>query len=217
MWMMCSFAAPKSCVPVSANGVHLVAGVDEAGRGALAGPVLAAAVILDPTRPITGITDSKKLSAAKRDRLSVAIQERALAWSIAHASVAEIEQLNILQASLLAMTRALRALQPAPERALIDGVHVPMDAPCATEAVIGGDLKVAAIGAASILAKVARDAVMCRLDQQAPGYGFANHKGYGTAQHQAALRCLGPNARHHRKTFAPITKLLASQSHSGLQ
>ena len=179
-----------------------VAGVDEAGRGPLAGPVTAAAVMLDPTRPIAGLADSKRLTAARREALETEIQTRALAWAVATASPAEIDTLNILQASLLAMRRAVMALGRVPELALVDGNRCPtLD--CPVQAIVGGDGKVAAIAAASILAKVARDREMVRLDDLYPGYGLAIHKGYPTADHLTALRALGPCAIH-RRSFRPV-------------
>lgn len=183
------------------NGV-LVCGVDEAGRGPLAGPVYAAAVILDEARPIEGLRDSKKLSERKRDRLAILIRENAMAWAIARAEVEEIDRINILQASLLAMRRAVEALSVAPQRALIDGNHCPHLAMPA-EAIVKGDDKVAAIAAASILAKTARDAEMLILHEAWPQYGFDRHKGYGTAQHLAALSIHGP-CPAHRLSFAPL-------------
>ena len=179
-----------------------VAGVDEAGRGPLAGPVTAAAVMLDPTRPIAGLADSKRLTAARREALESEIQARALAWAIAAASPEEIDALNILQASLLAMRRAVLGLGRVPELALVDGNRCPTLA-CPVQAIIGGDGKVAAIAAASILAKVARDREMVRLDDLYPGYGLAIHKGYPTADHLTALRALGPSAIH-RRSFRPV-------------
>ncbi len=179
-----------------------VAGVDEAGRGPLAGPVTAAAVMLDPTRPIAGLADSKRLTAARREALETEIQTRALAWAVAAASPEEIDTLNILQASLLAMRRAVVALGRVPDLALVDGNRCPtLD--CPVQAIVGGDGKVAAIAAASILAKVARDREMVRLDALYPGYGLAIHKGYPTAGHLAALRALGPCAIH-RQSFRPV-------------
>jgi ribonuclease HII len=180
-----------------------IAGVDEAGRGCLAGPVYAAAVIL--AAPIEGLNDSKKLSAVQRERLYAQIQSQALAWSIARAEVDEIERLNILRASLLAMQRAVAALKIVPDEALVDGNQPPRLA-CRVTTVIDGDALHPCIMAASILAKVARDREMCTLDQRYPGYGFARHKGYGTAQHLLALRSLGP-CTIHRRTFAPIAQL----------
>jgi ribonuclease HII len=189
------------------DSAFLIAGVDEAGRGPLAGPVFAAAVILDPARPIPGLDDSKRLSQKRREALESAIQERSLAWSVAWASAAEIDAINILQASLLAMTRAVAALDPQPARVLVDGNRAP-DFGCPAEAIIGGDGLIPAIGAASILAKVARDRLMCGLDGTYPGYGFAIHKGYPTAAHQAALLRLGP-CPEHRRSFAPVRRLCA--------
>jgi ribonuclease HII len=194
--------------PAIANGAHgPLAGVDEAGRGPLAGPVTAAAVILDPARPIAGLADSKQLSANRREQLAAQIQERARAWAIAWASVEEIERLNILQAALLAMQRAVAGLEVAPLRVLVDGPHVPRLA-CEVQAVIGGDRRVPAISAASILAKVARDAEMSSWDQRYPAYGFAIHKGYPTRAHLQALAAFGP-CPIHRRTFAPVRRLLA--------
>lgn len=184
-----------------------VAGVDEAGRGPLAGPVIAAAVILDPARPIKGLNDSKKLSEAGRDALFSCIKERALAWAVGRAEVAEIDSINILQATMLAMRRALEALNPAPDHALIDGNRCPEGLACTAEWVIDGDARIEAISAASIVAKVARDQEMIALDQQYPGYGFAKHKGYGTAEHLAALDRLGP-CPIHRVSFAPVKSRL---------
>lgn len=185
---------------------RLIAGVDEAGRGPLAGPVYAAAVILDPARPIEGLDDSKKLSARVRERLARIIKERALAWAVASSSVAEIDAINILQASLLAMRRAVEALHPVPDEILVDGLHCPtvsMDA----RAIIKGDATVSAIAAASILAKTARDAELLRLHAIYPHYGLDRHKGYPTAAHLAALRTHGP-ALIHRRSFAPVRQLL---------
>ena len=180
----------------------LCAGVDEAGRGPLAGPVSAAAVILDPGRRIVGLDDSKKLTPARRNALDLEIREHALAWSIAWASVEEIDRLNILQASMLAMQRAVAALQVRPTRVLVDGNRCP-DVGCEVEAIVGGDGLVSSIGAASILAKVARDRLMCELDLAFPGYGFAGHKGYPTRAHIEALRRLGP-CPEHRRSFGPV-------------
>lgn len=183
-----------------------IAGVDEAGRGPLAGPVYAAAVILHPQRPIPGIGDSKKLSPRRRDALELEIQSRALAWAVAFASAEEIDRLNILQASLLAMRRAVARLDPRPARVLVDGNRL-TDFGCEAQAIVGGDGSVAAIGAASILAKVARDRRMMELDWQYPGYGFAGHKGYPTAAHREALHRLGP-CPEHRRSFAPVRAAL---------
>jgi ribonuclease HII len=188
-----------------------VAGVDEVGRGPLAGPVVAAAVILDPARPVQGIRDSKRLSPAARERLAEAIRSSALAWALGRAEVEEIDRLNILQASLLAMRRAVAALSLMPGLALIDGNRCPADLPCAARAVIGGDATEPAIGAASILAKVARDAEMCSLDVRYPGYGLAGHKGYPTAGHRQALLRLGPSPCH-RRSFAPVKACLEASA-----
>ena len=185
----------------------LVCGVDEAGRGPLAGPVVAAAVILDPARLIAGLNDSKKLSAKKRMALAGLIRERALAWAVAEASVEEIDQLNILHASMLAMQRAVAALQVTPERALIDGNRCPPLAMPA-EAVVQGDAKVAAIAAASILAKTVRDEGMLVLHAQYPHYGFDRHMGYPTAAHCAALAVHGVSPVH-RRSFAPVARQLS--------
>jgi ribonuclease HII len=172
----------------------------------LAGPVSAAAVILDPDHPIPGLNDSKKLSEKQRDRLAPLIREYALAWSVAYASVEEIDELNILQATLLAMQRAVLSLQVQPQLVLVDGLYCPKTG-INSEAIIKGDSKVAAISAASILAKTARDALMLTLDQQYPQYGFAVHKGYPTAAHLAALKIHGVSDAH-RKTFKPVKLLL---------
>ena len=185
----------------------LIAGVDEAGRGPLAGPVVAAAVILDPRRPIAGLVDSKRLTPLRRERLFDAIRAQALCCSIAHATVEEIDRLNILQATLLAMQRAVAGLRLAPAKVLVDGNRWPALAVRA-EAVIGGDALVPAISAASILAKVQRDRWCAEVDAQWPQYGFAAHKGYGTAAHLAALRAHGA-CEHHRRSFAPVAATLA--------
>jgi len=180
----------------------LVAGVDEAGRGPLAGPVVAAAVILDECHPIKGLTDSKKLTALKRERLYDEIRAKALCFSIAQASVEEIDRLNILQATLLAMRRAVLGLRLKPNLVLIDGNRIPV-LDVRAEAIVQGDAKVAAISAASILAKVYRDRDCQVLDAQYPQYGFAQHKGYGTVEHLAALQAHGP-CPQHRHSFAPV-------------
>ena len=184
-----------------------VAGVDEAGRGPLAGPVVAAAVILDPLCPIEGLADSKKLSAAKREQLAPLIRARSLAWAVAEATAAEIDAINILQATFLAMRRALAGLGLAPQQVLVDGNRCPklddLLPGCAALAIIGGDATEPAISAASILAKTHRDGLMTALDHSHPGYGFAIHKGYGTAAHLAALRAQGPCAEH-RRSFRPV-------------
>ena len=182
----------------------LIAGVDEAGRGPLAGPVFAAAVILDPARSIAGLRDSKTLSARRREGLADLIRRDALAWTVASAAVDEIDTLNILQATMLAMRRAVDALAIAPAEVLVDGTHCPR-VKYAVRAIVKGDRDVAAISAASILAKTARDALLCDLDVQYPLYGFAQHKGYGTAAHLAALLRHGP-CPVHRRSFAPVAQ-----------
>ena len=186
---------------------RLIAGVDEVGRGPLIGNVVAAAVILDPAKPVPGLTDSKKLSEKKREQLFPLIQERALAWSIAWASPEEIDELNILHATMLAMQRAVSQLSVLPEFALIDGNRCPPGLPCPAEAIVKGDLKEPAISAASILAKVYRDREMAELDLRYPDYGFARHKGYPTALHMERLRLLGP-LPEHRRSFRPVAELL---------
>lgn len=185
---------------------ELVAGVDEVGRGPLCGAVVTAAVILDPARPIRGLNDSKKLSEARREQLFDEIREKALAWCIARAEVEEIDRLNILHATLLAMQRAVEGLSVTPRLALIDGNRCPrLQVP--SEAVVKGDSRVPAIAAASILAKVSRDREMQLLDALYPGYGIAGHKGYPTPVHLEALRRLGPTPIH-RRSFAPVRNLL---------
>lgn len=183
--------------------VTWIAGVDEAGRGPLAGPVTAAAVILHPDRPIDGLDDSKRLSAKRREALAPQIREFAHAWAVVHVQAPEIDTLNILQATLSAMQRAVCQLSCPPQRILIDGNRVPEALPAPAEAIVGGDGLHACISAASILAKTARDALMLAAEQDYPGYGFAQHKGYGTAAHLAALRQLGPSSLH-RRSFAPV-------------
>lgn len=184
-----------------------IAGADEAGRGPLAGDVVAAAVILDPDNPIVGLNDSKKLSEKKREALFDEIQQKALAFSIARASVQEIDQLNILHASMLAMQRAIETLPIAAEHALIDGNRLPKKLPCPAEAVVKGDARHAAIAAASILAKVTRDREIVTLSDQYPRYGFAQHKGYPTAKHLAAIQEHGI-CEIHRRSFAPVKRIL---------
>ena len=179
-----------------------MAGVDEAGRGPLAGPVYAAAVILDDLQPIRGLADSKKLSPKRRDSLYDEIRAKALCCSVAQASVQEIDQLNILQATLLAMKRAVEGLRLKPVKVCIDGNRLPV-LDVRAEAIVGGDAKVPAISAASILAKVERDRWCDEIDAQFPSYGFARHKGYGTAEHMQALKSLGPTP-WHRRSFAPV-------------
>ena len=186
-----------------------VCGVDEAGRGPLAGPVFAAAVILDPGRPVPGVRDSKALPAAARESLALEIRERAVAWAVASASVGEIDALNILQATLLAMRRAVDALAVRPALARVDGNRPPRLA-CAVQTVVGGDAIDPAISAASILAKTARDAEMLVLHARHPGYGFDRHKGYPTAEHLARLRELGPSPEH-RLSFGPVRAALQAR------
>jgi len=185
----------------------LVCGIDEAGRGPLAGPVVAAAVILDPARPIPGLNDSKKLSEKKRDELAVLIREQALAWAVAEASVEEIDRLNILHATMLAMQRAVASLAVTPERAMVDGNRCPKLA-IPAEAVVKGDGKIASIAAASILAKTVRDAGMLALHAAYPMYGFDRHMGYPTAAHCAALEAHGASPVH-RQSFGPVAKQLS--------
>jgi ribonuclease HII len=185
-----------------------IAGVDEAGRGPLAGPVAVAAVILHPARPIDGLDDSKVLTEARREALAPLIRERALAWRVEMIDVADIDRLNIFHATMLGMARAVAALVPAAERALVDGNRLPPGLPCKARALVGGDGLEPAIMAASILAKVARDAVMRELDAVHPGYGFALHKGYSTPEHFAALKRLGP-CPQHRRSFAPVRECMA--------
>ncbi len=183
-----------------------ICGVDEAGRGPLAGPVYAAAVILDVARPIDGLADSKKLSESRRDALVPDIKQRAAAWAIASASVQEIDELNILHATLLAMRRAVEALAMSPDEVWVDGLYCP-DVGLPSRAIVKGDSSVPAISAASILAKTARDQAMLLLHEQYPQYGFAGHKGYPTAAHLAALRAHGVSAAH-RRSFRPVRDLL---------
>ncbi len=189
--------------------MSLIAGVDEAGRGPLAGPVVVAAVILDPLRPIAGLDDSKKLSERKRDALYPLIVERALAWRIEFVEAEEIDRINILQATLTGMRRALRGLSPAPTHALIDGNRLPDGLPCPATAIVGGDASEACISAASILAKVTRDARLRALHAQYPHYGFDKHKGYPSPLHLAALREHGP-CPQHRRSYAPVRKAMAA-------
>jgi len=195
----------------SPTDARLLCGVDEAGRGPLAGAVFAAAVVLDPARPrINHLIDSKQLDEAERELLAGRIRERAMCWAVASASVEEIDRLNILGASLLAMQRAIVALNVKPDEVCVDGLHVPrgVEAPC--RAIVKGDRLVAAISAASILAKVARDAEMLALDARYPAYGFAHHKGYPTPEHLAALRTHGPS-EIHRRSFEPVWALLQAE------
>lgn len=186
--------------------VERVCGVDEAGRGPLAGPVVAAAVVLDPAHPIPGLDDSKKLSATRRDALAIEIRAHALAWAVAEASVEEIDRLNILGATMLAMQRAVQAIAPAPELVLVDGNRLPrLTVPA--QAIVRGDALVPAISAASILAKTARDAMLDELDRRFPGYGFAIHRGYPTPAHLQALAQLGATSEH-RRSFGPVRAVL---------
>ncbi|OSI34166.1 ribonuclease HII [Neisseria dumasiana] len=190
------------------NDVFLTAGVDEAGRGPLVGSVFAAAVILPPDHNLPGLTDSKKLTEKKRDALAVQIKEQAIAWCVASANVAEIAELNILHATMLAMTRAVQGLAVKPQKVWIDGNRIPENLSVAAEAVVKGDSKIIEISAASVLAKTARDAEMYALAERYPQYGFDKHKGYGTAAHLAALEKFGA-LPEHRQDFAPVKMLLA--------
>ena len=192
----------------------LIAGVDEAGRGPLAGPVCAAAVILHAQRIPDGLDDSKRLTELQRERLAPRIEALALAWSVAWASAAEIDRLNILQASLLAMRRAVAALEPSPSLVLVDGHRCPPDLACPARAIVGGDALEPAISAASILAKVARDHAMRRLHERYPQYGFDRHKGYPTKRHLEALRLHGVS-NEHRRSFRPVRVLLNPETEQG--
>lgn len=185
----------------------LIAGVDEAGRGPIAGPVVVAAVILDPKRPIAGIDDSKVLSAERRCALEVEIRRLAVAHAVVVVPTATIDRVNILRATLDGMRQALSMLAPAPVRALIDGNRLPLDLPCPAKAIVDGDALEPAIGAASILAKVHRDRLMDELDARFPGYGFARHRGYPTPEHLEALARLGP-CPEHRLSFAPVRRVM---------
>lgn len=186
--------------------VEIICGIDEAGRGPLAGPVVAAAVILDRKRRINGLDDSKKLTEARRDTLALRIKDRAIAWGVGVATVEEIDTVNIRQANFLAMRRAFDQLGVPPTHVLVDG-NDPPPIPCKVTCIVGGDALETCISAASILAKTARDAMMVELCDLYPGYGFAKHKGYGSAAHMEALRRLGPSPAH-RRTFAPVRALL---------
>ena len=188
------------------HGPVLIAGVDEAGRGPLAGPVFAAAVMLDDLAPVRGLADSKTLSPAKREKLYDQIRANALCFCVAQASVEEIDQHNILQATMLAMQRAVKGLRLKPRKVLVDGNRLPV-LDMLAEAIVKGDSKVAAISAASILAKVERDRWCCTIDADFPAYGFARHRGYGTAEHLKALKTLGPTI-WHRRSFAPVAAML---------
>lgn len=207
----------RRCLPADPAGLQLglrfdppglVAGVDEAGRGPLAGPVVAAAVILDELQPIAGLADSKRLTARARERLDLEIRGKALCFAVAEASVEEIDRLNVLQATMLAMQRAVAGLRLRPGRVLVDGNRLPV-LPMQAEAVVGGDATVSSISAASILAKVHRDRLCVILDTRHPGYGFALHKGYGVPQHLEALRMQGP-CEAHRRSFAPVRAAAAA-------
>lgn len=192
--------------PFEYPAAHCIAGVDEVGRGPLVGAVVTAAVILDPANPIDGLTDSKKLSEKKRNALFDEIKEKALAWSLGRCEPEEIDQLNILQATMVAMQRAVAGLSVEPDFVLVDGNKIPQ-LPMAAQAVVKGDLRVAEISAASILAKVTRDREMEALDAQYPDYGFAQHKGYPTKAHFEALEKLGA-IEQHRKSFKPVKRIL---------
>ena len=191
----------------SRRRVLLIAGVDEAGRGPLAGPVVAAAVVLNPGRPLEGLRDSKQLTAAMRHDLAEQIRAHALAFAVGQASVSEIDRFNILRASLLAMRRAIEALRPRPDLVLVDGTYLPLVA-IAARAIVGGDASEPCISAASILAKTHRDKLMVRLHEKHPQYGFDRHFGYPTPQHLRQLRRLGP-CSVHRRSFAPVRELLS--------
>jgi len=194
---------------------RLICGVDEAGRGPLAGAVFAACVVLDPCRPIRGLADSKQLTPERREVLAETIRAQARAWAVGSASVEEIDTINILQAALLAMRRALDQLSLAPEEVVVDGLHCP-PSPWPVRAVVKGDAKVKAISAASILAKVTRDAAMLELHAQRPEYGFDRHKGYATPEHLEALRRHGVSP-FHRRTFEPVRMLLVQPEFPGFR
>lgn len=189
------------------EGDLVCAGVDEAGRGPLAGPVCAAAVILDPARPIEGLADSKKLSKKKRAALEAEIKEKALAWCVAWGEVEEIDEINILQSTMLSMKRAVEGLSIAPDKVIVDGNRAPRLS-CRVEAVVKADAKVPEVSAASILAKTARDRLMEKMDEEHPGYGFAKHAGYGTKEHVEAIRRLGPSPIH-RRSFEPVKTMIS--------
>ncbi len=200
-------APPIRACHTTSNVMRIIAGVDEAGRGPLAGPLAVAAVILDPEHPIDGLDDSKKLSAGRREVLYAQIVAHARAWSVVLIEVEEIDRLNIFQATMAGMSRALRGLHLPAQEAWIDGNQLPRDLPCPGRAIVGGDALEPAISAASIMAKVSRDRLMIALDATWPGYGFAAHKGYGTRMHLEALQRLGP-CPQHRRSFAPVRLLL---------
>ena len=199
----------SNCCGGAVLSEQLVCGVDEVGRGPLAGPVVAAAVILDPGRPIAGLDDSKKLSERRREALFDEITSLALCWALGRAEVEEIDEINILQASLLAMQRAVSALDIAPRQALVDGNRLPR-LECPARAIVGGDASEPCISAASIIAKVSRDHEMVVLDRSYPGYGLAQHKGYPTKAHMAALQTLGVTSIH-RRSFAPVRRLIDAE------
>lgn len=186
---------------------QFIAGVDEVGRGPLVGDVVTAAVILDPNQPINGLNDSKKLSEKSRESLAEEIKGKAMAYAIGRANVEEIDEINILQATMRAMVRAVNALKISPDFCQIDGNRIPKGLPCPAEAIVKGDGKIAQISAASIIAKVQRDAEMVELHQRHPQYGFDRHKGYATVEHLNALRTLGP-LKEHRRSFAPVREAL---------
>ncbi|HLR29757.1 MAG TPA: ribonuclease HII [Paenalcaligenes sp.] len=194
-------------MPLFQQVVEHIAGVDEAGRGPLAGPVFAAAVILNPSRPIEGLMDSKKLSAQRREELATIIRAHAFSWCVAQASTVEIDNINILQATLLAMRRAVHGLDLNPDQVIIDGRNIPEGLGIDAIAVVKADQDYAQVAAASILAKTARDRWCLALDEKYPEYGFAQHKGYGTALHQERLKEFGP-CPEHRRSFAPVRRLL---------
>lgn len=200
---------PLALLDGDTHSTDRVCGIDEAGRGALAGPVIAAAVILDPRQPIDGLRDSKKMSPGQRERVALLIRERALAWAVGAADVAEIDAINILQATFRAMERAVAALQPAPALALVDGNQLPRLA-IPARCIVGGDDSEPAISAASIIAKTHRDALMRALDDTHPGYGFAQHAGYGTSAHLHQLRRLGACAQH-RRSYAPVLAVIGAR------
>lgn len=188
----------------------IIAGVDEVGRGPLAGPVVVAAVVLDPARPILGLADSKKLSEKKREQLALEIREKALYWALGRAEVEEIDEINILHATMRSMTRAVAALPVYPDKVLVDGNRIP-ELRCQAEAIVKGDSKISEISAAAILAKVTRDAEMVAMHQEFPQYGFDRHKGYPTKEHQQALARYGAT-QHHRRSFAPVARAIGAQS-----
>lgn len=194
----------------SLDNSNLIAGLDEVGRGCIVGPVVAAAVILNPDKPIAGLTDSKKLTEKKRRDLAMQIKASAICWAVGRAEASEIDNINILQATLVAMQRAFSMLNPCPAFAKVDGNRLP-ELPCPAQAIVQGDLLVAEISAASILAKVARDEEMTALDRLYPGYHFSVHKGYPTQQHLSALQHLGVTPQH-RASFAPVKKILRGLS-----